>query len=65
MPKSQRISDAHTAASGQRAIHDRTALAPTLFAKFQALIYQEAGIWLATHKHALLTGRLARRLRSA
>lgn len=42
---------------------DRSSLAPSLFAKFQALIYQEAGIWLATHKHALLTGRLARRLR--
>jgi chemotaxis protein methyltransferase CheR len=63
MPKSQRSSDAHTAASRQRAIHDRTVLASTLFTKFQDLIYQEAGIWLATHKHALLTGRLARRLR--
>jgi chemotaxis protein methyltransferase CheR len=47
--------------------HDRpsssSSLAPALFAKFQDLIYREAGIWLATHKHALLTGRLARRLR--
>jgi len=44
-------------------IHDRSSLAPALFAKFQALIYQEAGIWLSTHKQALLTGRLSRRLR--
>jgi chemotaxis protein methyltransferase CheR len=44
-------------------IHARSSLAPALFAKFQELIYQEAGIWLATHKQALLTGRLARRLR--
>jgi chemotaxis protein methyltransferase CheR len=44
-------------------IDDRSLLTPSLFEKFQALIYQEAGIWLATHKHALLTGRLARRLR--
>jgi len=42
---------------------DRSTLAPGLFSKYQQLIYQEAGIWLATHKHALLTGRLARRLR--
>src|SRR5712692_667441 len=47
----------------RHAIHERSSLAPALFAKFQGLIYQEAGIWLATHKHALLTGRLARRLR--
>ena len=63
MPKSQRSPDSQTAASRQRAIYGHTALAPTLFAKFQELIYQEAGIWLASHKHALLTGRLARRLR--
>jgi chemotaxis protein methyltransferase CheR len=44
-------------------INDRSSLAPALFAKFQALIYEEAGIWLSTHKQALLTGRLARRLR--
>lgn len=36
---------------------------PEVFAKFQRLIYSEAGIWLGTHKTALLTGRLARRLR--
>jgi chemotaxis protein methyltransferase CheR len=47
----------------RREILDRSSLAPSLFTSFQALIYQEAGIWLATHKHALLTGRLARRLR--
>jgi chemotaxis protein methyltransferase CheR len=33
------------------------------FARFQALIYREAGIWLAPHKTALLSGRLARRVR--
>ena len=40
-----------------------TALPPDLFNKFQALIYKEAGIWLAPHKEALLTGRLSKRLR--
>jgi len=51
---------------GSRSHHeaqDRSALTPALFRKFQELIYQEAGIWLAVHKHALLTGRVARRLR--
>lgn len=38
-------------------------LTPALFAKFQTAIYQESGIWLGSHKQALLTGRLARRLR--
>jgi chemotaxis protein methyltransferase CheR len=33
------------------------------FARFQALINREAGIWLAPVKKALLVGRLARRLR--
>jgi chemotaxis protein methyltransferase CheR len=33
------------------------------FTRFQALINQEAGIWLAPVKKALLVGRLARRLR--
>ena len=42
---------------------DDLSLTPALFAKYQALIYQESGIWLGSHKHALLTGRLARRLR--
>ena len=44
-------------------IHDRSPLSPALFAKFQQMIYREAGIWLADHKQALLSGRLARRLR--
>lgn len=39
------------------------AITPELFTKFQALIYREAGIWLAAHKTALLVGRLSRRLR--
>jgi chemotaxis protein methyltransferase CheR len=33
------------------------------FQRFQTLIHQEAGIWLAPVKKALLVGRLARRLR--
>jgi chemotaxis protein methyltransferase CheR len=33
------------------------------FARFQALIYRQAGIWLAPQKTALLAGRLGRRLR--
>lgn len=41
----------------------RDSLKPALFAKFQQLIYNESGIWLGEHKQALLTGRLARRLR--
>jgi chemotaxis protein methyltransferase CheR len=44
------------------ATHDLS-LTPALFGKFQTLIYQESGIWLGSHKQALLTGRLARRLR--
>src|SRR5579859_4107840 len=42
---------------------DRSVLSPALFSRFQNLIYQESGIWLGEHKYALLTGRLARRLR--
>ena len=42
---------------------DDLSLTPALFAKFQTLIYNESGIWLGSHKQALLTGRLARRLR--
>jgi chemotaxis protein methyltransferase CheR len=34
------------------------------FARFQALIHDEAGIWLAPIKKALLAGRLGRRLRA-
>ncbi|HYM75354.1 MAG TPA: CheR family methyltransferase [Candidatus Dormibacteraeota bacterium] len=63
MPRNQTDSHPHAAAERQREITDRSTLLPGLFSKFQQLIYNEAGIWLATHKHALLTGRLARRLR--
>ncbi|HSY91222.1 MAG TPA: CheR family methyltransferase [Candidatus Binatus sp.] len=63
MPKSQTDPHSRAAASRQREMNERSTLAPGLFSKFQKLIYQEAGIWLAVHKHALLTGRLARRLR--
>lgn len=45
---------------GQRA---QDSLSPALFTRFQRLIYEESGIWLGEHKQALLTGRLARRLR--
>lgn len=48
---------------GQGEIPDRYSLSPAIFNKFQELIYRESGIWLGEHKHALLTGRLARRLR--
>jgi chemotaxis protein methyltransferase CheR len=63
MPTNQKPWQAHAAVTRQREMNDRSALAPALFSKFQQLIYREAGIWLATHKHALLAGRLARRLR--
>jgi chemotaxis protein methyltransferase CheR len=46
-----------------RDLQRQHSLPPSLFRKFQQLIYQEAGIWLGEHKQALLTGRLARRLR--
>lgn len=49
--------------SSARATVEELSLAPALFAKFQSLIYSESGIWLGPHKRALLTSRLARRLR--
>jgi chemotaxis protein methyltransferase CheR len=45
------------AGSVERLVGDRD------FARFQALIHREAGIWLAPMKRVLLAGRLARRLR--
>jgi chemotaxis protein methyltransferase CheR len=63
MPRNQTDLHYRAAAVRQHEMTDRSTLPPGLFSKFQKLIYQEAGIWLATHKHALLTGRLARRLR--
>jgi chemotaxis protein methyltransferase CheR len=63
MARSKTDSRSNAAASRQREMHDRHTLPPALFSKFQQLIYRESGIWLGTHKHALLTGRLARRLR--
>src|SRR5579864_7705807 len=64
MPRNPTDPHFHAGASSrQRAMNDRSTLPAGLFSKFQQLIYHEAGIWLATHKHALLTGRLARRLR--
>jgi len=64
MPRNHTDTHSHAAAANrQREMNDRSTLPPGLFSKFQQLIYLEAGIWLATHKHALLTGRLARRLR--
>lgn len=44
-------------------VQNHHSLAPGLFSQFQRLIYDESGIWLGEHKHALLTGRLAKRLR--
>jgi chemotaxis protein methyltransferase CheR len=38
-------------------------VSPALFACFQKLIYEQAGIWLAPHKTALLRSRLSQRLR--
>jgi len=64
MPRNPTDPHFHAGASSrQRQMADRSTLPAGLFNKFQELIYKEAGIWLATHKHALLTGRLARRLR--
>ena len=63
MTRSKTDPRSHIAASRQREMHDHHTLAPGLFTKFQQLIYRESGIWLGSHKHALLTGRLARRLR--
>jgi chemotaxis protein methyltransferase CheR len=63
MPRSQTDAHAHAADKRLREANDCSTLAPGVFSKFQQLIYREAGIWLAIHKHALLTGRLARRLR--
>ena len=49
--------------SSVRRIKDRFAISSALFRKFQRIVYDESGIWLGEHKQALLTGRLARRLR--
>lgn len=49
--------------SCRKLFQNQDSLKPALFAKFQRLIYSESGIWLGEHKQALLTGRLARRLR--
>lgn len=59
------MSRSHRPSEGaeRRQAADSSYLAAALFIKFQELIYREAGIWLASHKHALLTGRLARRVR--
>ena len=62
MPRSQK--NPHRAGAGTHChIPAGTPVSPALFHKFQQLIYAESGIWLGEHKHALLTGRLARRLR--
>ena len=53
----------HAGSRNHQDAQERSALTSALFRKFQELIYREAGIWLAEHKHALLTGRVARRLR--
>lgn len=43
---------------------EELSLAPVLFSRYQKLIYNECGIWLGPQKQALLTSRLARRLRT-
>lgn len=48
---------------GHGPIHGLLTVTAPLFHKYQQLIYAESGIWLGEHKHALLTGRLSRRLR--
>ena len=63
MQRSDRSSSPARNRNSRSAAADDLSLTPALFAKFQSLIYKESGIWLGTHKHALLTGRLARRLR--
>lgn len=63
MPRKHRSPEEENAGARLLVLQDRVSVPPALFAKFQQLIYQEAGIWLADHKQALLTGRLARRLR--
>ena len=52
----------HLHTTSRHPLQDRS-LTASLFAKYQELIYGESGMWLGTHKHALLSGRLARRLR--
>lgn len=59
MPRRHRSIELQELAS-QRALDS---LKPAVFTKFQRLIYHESGIWLGEHKQALLSGRLARRLR--
>jgi chemotaxis protein methyltransferase CheR len=62
MPKNQKNASGKTLSSHRHA-HDTTSVRPALYSRFQQLIYHESGIWLGEHKHALLIGRLARRLR--
>jgi chemotaxis protein methyltransferase CheR len=59
-----RASNQNSGASQRIPLAARTTIAPRLFEKYQALIYEAAGIWLSNAKTALLCGRLARRLRS-
>ncbi|HYA25329.1 MAG TPA: CheR family methyltransferase [Terriglobales bacterium] len=63
MPRGPREREEDNADAPLLELQGRGSLPPVLFGKFQKLIYQEAGIWLGEHKQALLTGRLARRLR--
>jgi len=48
---------------GISAAIEELSLTPVMFSRFQKLIYNESGIWLGPQKQALLTSRLARRLR--
>ena len=53
----------HASGKNQRPTHDHSRISPALFHEYQRLIYEESGIWLGDHKQALLTGRLAKRIR--
>ena len=63
MSRERRKSEEKNTADRLRELERQNSVPPALFCKFQQLIYKEAGIWLGEHKQALLSGRLARRLR--
>jgi chemotaxis protein methyltransferase CheR len=61
-PRTKRVRSAKSSVSSEETAG--ISVSPGLFEKFQQLIHQETGIWLADHKMALLCGRLSRRLRA-
>ncbi len=48
---------------GEPTLAAQHAVSDAVFARYQAFVHREAGIWLAPVKKALLVGRLSRRLR--